>query len=254
MINDETIRKLRELNLSDMVEILQRQEQDVAYTCMPFDERIQYVTDYVHQLKQDGRIKRLVRSAQFRYPGAEINSVYYEKRGLDKRLLLELGTCAFIECNHNVVFDGFTGAGKSWLACVIGKQACKYGYKVRYYRMPTLLEDFCLQDVRIDGRRKLIQRLQQYDLLIIDEWMNSEHDDKQVAFIFELIEKRYQNRSTIFCTQYAPAEWLPNLGGGPQADAITDRIVHDSVFYNSGNINMREKMGMANKSCPKGSA
>jgi DNA replication protein DnaC len=243
MINDESIRKLRELNLPEMVEILQRQEHDVAYTCMPFDERIQYVADYVYQLKQDGRIKRLVRSARLRYPNAEINSVHYEKRGLDKRLLLELGTCAFIKCNHNVVFNGFTGAGKTWLACAIGKQACKNGYKVRYYRMPQLLEDFSLQDVRLNGRRKLVRKLQNYNLLIIDEWLSSALDDKQVAFMFELIESRYQNGSTIFCTQFAPSEWLDRLGGGPQADAITDRIVHDSAFFNSGELNMREMLG-----------
>lgn len=248
MINDETIRKLRELNFAEMVEILQQQENDLAYTCMPFDERIQYITDYVYQIKQDGKIKRLVRSAKFRYPNAEINSVHYEKRGLDKRLLLELGTCAFIKCNHNVVFNGFTGAGKSWLACAIGKQACKNGYRVRYYRMPTLLEDYSLHDARIGGRRKLIRRLQRYDLLIIDEWMSSSLDDKQVSFMFELIESRYQTKSTIFCTQFSPVEWLPRLGGGPQADAITDRIVHESAFFSSGDPNMREVLGMTTNS------
>ncbi|MCK9547162.1 MAG: ATP-binding protein [Sphaerochaeta sp.] len=254
MIGDESIRKLRELNLSEMVEILQRQEHDVAYTCMPFDERIQYITDYVYKVKQDSKIKRLIRSARLRYPNAELNSVHYDKRGLDKRLLMELGTCAFIECNHNVVFNGFTGAGKSWLACAIGKQACKSGYKVRYYRMPTLLEDFYLQEVRIGGRRKLVRRLQHYDLLIIDEWMSSNLDDKQVSFMFELIESRYQNKSTVFCTQFAPAEWLPRLGGGPQADAITDRIIHESVFFSSGDLNMREVMGMKDKTGSKGTA
>jgi len=243
MINDETIRKLRELNLPEMVEILQRQENEVAYTCMPFDERIQYVTDYVYQLKQDGRIRRLVRAARFRYPNAEINSIHYEKRGIDKKLLLELGTCAFIRGNHNVVFNGFTGAGKTYLACAIGKQACKNGYTVKYCRMPELLEDFNSQDAKLNGRRKLVRRLQRYDLLLLDEWMASNLDDKQIAFVFELVESRYQNGSTIFCTQFAPAEWLSRLGGGPQADAITDRIVHESAFFNSGELNMRETVG-----------
>ncbi|HKM07425.1 MAG TPA: ATP-binding protein [Sphaerochaeta sp.] len=243
MIDDETIRKLRELKLPEMVEILHRQENDVAYTCMPFDERIQYVTDYVYQLKHDGKIKRLIKTAKFRFPNAEISSVYYEKRGLDKRLLLELGSCAFIRRNHNIVCSGFTGAGKTYISCAIGKQACKYGYKVKYWRLPELLEDFCLQSSKLEGRRKLIRKLQSCDLLILDEWMSSSLDDAQIAFIFELIESRYQNGSTIFCSQFAPEEWLSKLGGGPQADAITDRIVHDSVFFGSGDLNMRETIG-----------
>lgn len=251
MIDDETIRKLRELKLPEMVEILQRQENDVTYTDMPFDERIQYVTDYIYQVKQDGKIKRLVKGARFRFPNAEISSVHYEKRGLDKRLLIELGTCAFIRRNHDVVCTGFTGAGKSYLSCAIGKQACKNGYRVKYWRLPDLLEDFSLQNVRLDGRRKLIRKLQRYDLLILDEWMASNLDDAQIVFIFELIESRYQNGSTIFCSQFAPAEWLSKLGGGPQADAITDRIVHESVFFGSGDLNMREVIGKQSISrCP----
>ena len=68
-------------------------------------------------------------------------------------------------------------------------------------------------------------------------------DRSQVAFIFELVESRYQNGSTIFCSQFAPEEWLDKLGGGPQADAITDRIVHESIFLGSGELNMRETIG-----------
>ena len=67
MINDESIRKLRELNLAEIVDILHTQQNDVAFEIMPFDERMQYITDYVYQLKQDARIKRLTRAARFRY-------------------------------------------------------------------------------------------------------------------------------------------------------------------------------------------
>jgi len=61
--------------------------------------------------------------------------------------------------------------------------------------------------------------------------------------MFELIELRYQNGSIIFCIQFAPSEWLDRLCEGPQAGAITDRIVHDSAFFNSGELNMREILG-----------
>ncbi len=120
--------------------------------------------------------------------------------------------------------------------------------------MPTILEDFCLQEMRIGGRRKLVRMLQHYDLLIIGKWMSSNLDDKQVSFVFELIESRYQNKSTVFCTQLAPAEWLPRLGGGPQADAITDRTIDESVFFSSGDLNMREVMGMKDKADSEGTA
>ena len=242
MINDESIRKLRELNLAEIVDILHTQQNDVAFEIMPFDERMQYITDYVYQLKQDARIKRLTRAARFRYPNADIHSVHYEKRGIDRSLFMQLGSCAFMKRQHNVAFSGPTGAGKTWLACAIGKQACRNGYRTKYYRMPQLLEEFLLQESRVGGRRKLVNKLKRYDLLIIDEWMSSALDDSQVSFVFELIESRYQEGSTIFCTQFAPNEWLDRLGGGPQADAITDRIVHSTIFFESGELNMRETM------------
>ena len=242
MINDESIRKLRELNLPEMVEILHQQQDDVAYDMMPFDERMQYIIDYVYQLKQDAKINRLVRTARFRYPTADIHSVHYEKRGIDRGLLLQLGSCAFVKCMHNVAFSGPTGVGTTWLACALGKQACKSGYRVKYYRMPDLLEEFLLQESKVGGRRKLVKKLQRCELLIIDEWMSSALDDVQVSFVFELVESRYQNGSTIFCTQFSPEEWLDRLGGGPQADAITDRIVHSTIFYDSGELNMRETL------------
>ena len=93
---------------------------------------------------------------------------------------------------------------------------------------------------RVSGRRKLVNN--EAYVFIIDEWMSSALDDSQVSFVFEVIESRYQEGSTIFCTQFAPNEWLDRLGGGPQADAITDRIVHSTIFFESGELNMRETM------------
>jgi len=150
---------------------------------MPFDERIQYVTDYIYQIKQDGKIKRLVKGARFRFPNAEISSVHFEKRDLDKRLLFELRTCAFIRHSHGVVCTGFIGAGKSYLSCAIGKQACKNGHRVKYWRLPDLLEDFSLQNVKLDGRHKLIRKLQRYDLLILDERMSSNLNEAQLRLL-----------------------------------------------------------------------
>jgi len=144
---------------------------------------------------------------------------------------------------HNIVFSGPTDAGKTWLVYALGKQACKSGYRVKYYRMPELLEDFQLQESTIEGHRKIVNTIHRYNLLIIDEWMSSTLNDGQVSFVFELIESRYQNGSTIFCTQFAPNEWLNRLGGGPQTDAITDRIVHATIFFDSGKLNMRETTG-----------
>lgn len=140
MINEETRRKLREMSLEDMITIVDIQDADIAYSSLPFDERIKIAVDYTYQEKYNDKVKRLIKQAKFRIPNAEINDVYYPERNLDKSLLLELGTCQFVSSNSNIVFQGFTGSGKSFLACCIGKQACKQGVRTRYIRIPDLLE------------------------------------------------------------------------------------------------------------------
>ena len=240
MINEETRRKLREMSLEDMIKILDIQDTDIAYSSLPFDERIKIAVDYTYQEKYNDKVKRLIKQAKFRIPNADIIDVYYPERKLDKPLLLELGTCQFVSSNSNIVFQGFTGSGKSFLACCIGKQACKQGVRTRYIRIPDLLE---LRDEAAtvkQGKVKLLNIFSSYRVLVLDEWLLGELSDEDLHFLFELIERRYDATSTIFCTQYKLESWHARLGGGILADSIMDRIIHRAVSVYSGDINMRE--------------
>ena len=90
------------------------------------------------------------------------------------------------------------------------------------------------------GISKLVTRFSNYHLLVLDEWLMSELSDEESHFILELIEKRYDTKSTIFCTQQKVSDWHSRLGGGTLADAIMDRIVHNCIRIGTGNLNMRE--------------
>jgi len=65
-------------------------------------------------------------------------------------------------------------------------------------------------------------------------------DDVAIRFLLELVERRYMSRSTVLCTQYTPAEWHGRLGGGVQADALVDRLIHGSVRIDLGDVNVRK--------------
>ena len=113
--------------------------------------------------------------------------------------------------------------------------------KVRYIRLPDLL-------VLYEDRRhlpsaqveKLLNKFARYDLLIIDEWLMEDLTKEEVHFIFELIERRYDTHSTIFCTQYRKEDWLDRLGSDIHAEAITDHIIHKAIWVSMGSRNMRE--------------
>ena len=240
MINDETRRKLREMGMEEMITALDLQNVDNTYTALPFDDRIKMLVDYVYQEKYNGKVKRLLKQARFRIPNAEIRDIYYSDRGLDRDLLIELSTCLFIHNNSNVILQGFTGSGKSYLACSIGRQACKQGIRTRYIRVPDLLmaKDEAAEEK--SGTVNLLKKYSNFRLLLLDEWPLNDYSDEELHFLFELIERRYEEASTVFCTLYKVEDWHARLGGGVLADSIMDRIVHKSFRVYSGNLNMRE--------------
>ena len=90
--------------------------------------------DAVYQSKYNSQVKRLLSQAKLRFPDADAVNIYYTDRELDREKMLRLATCQFMETHRNVIFQGFTGSGKSWLVCCIAKEACKRKYRTRYIR------------------------------------------------------------------------------------------------------------------------
>ena len=226
MINEETRRKLREMSMEEMVAALDIQAGDKQYSSLSFDDRMKMLVDYAYQAKYTNKVKRLMKSARFRIPSADLHDVYYVDRHLDREQVLGLSSCQFIANNENVVFQGFTGSGKSYLACALGKEACKQGIRTRYIRLPDLLTEWEEAKLEAHGVPKLLKRYSNYRLLILDEWLIQIPTEEQLHFLFELIERRYDEGSTIFCTQYKKEDWHERLSGGILADSILDRVIH----------------------------
>ena len=240
MINDETRRKLRELNLGELITVLDIQSHDTSYISLSFDERMQRMVDYLYQEKYNSKVQRLIKLSKFRLPKAEINDIHYIERGIDRQIIMELSTCQFINNCTNVIFQGFTGSGKTYLACALGRQSCKHQVRTKYIRIPDLLMERDEATLVPNGVQKLLKKYGCYGVLILDEWLLDDISEDEQHFLFELIERRHDGFSTIFCTQYRKEDWHSRLGGGVHADAIMDRIVHNAVWVDTGSMNMRE--------------
>ncbi len=241
MINDETRRKIRELKIDELIEILDDQDQrpDI-YSSLSFDDRFTMAIDELYHRKNSTRAKRLMNTARFRYPAADMNTLILEPRNLNRNRILSLASESYFHESRNIIINGYTGAGKTHLACAIGKEACRRLHKTRYIRMPLLLEEYNLAMHTGTGISKMIKRYSSYHLLIIDEWLVEVPSEMEVKFIMEVFEARYDLHPTIICTQYKQTEWHPRLGGGVMADAIMDRIVHNADTIDLGKTNMRE--------------
>ena len=242
MLNEETKRKLRLLNLASVIDIIDQQDNDVQSVALPFDQRFQRIIDYLYQDKYNEKVKRLIKSAHLRFPKADVHDIYYSpKRKINRDVMNELSTCRYIAENRNVILQGYTSSGKTYLGCALGKEACRQHYKTRYIQLPDLLDEVKEKAAEVNGRNKLLRKFTSYDVLILDEWLMADLRKDDVAFLFELSERRFDRASTVFCTLYKKEEWIPRLGKGTFAESIYERFAaHDAVVIDTGEMNMRE--------------
>lgn len=239
-IDQETKRKLREMGVASLVDALEMQDETLTLG-MPFEERIKLVVDDAHATFTHAKVEGLIRRASLRYPNADLRRLdLVEQRGLDRGIIAQLGTCTFIDRRQNVVFQGFTGSGKSYLGSALAKQACQHRYRAHYIRMPDLEEAWAGARDKPGGKEKFLRKYAAFTLLVIDEWLLDQPDDEIRSMLLELLERRYDTTSTVFCTQYAKKDWHQRLGSGVHADAIMDRIVHHTIWIETGSTNMRE--------------
>lgn len=249
MIRQVTIDKLHEMRLSAMSDAFESQCNDPAtYEGLSFEDRFGMIVDKEWDRRKSTKMNKLIRSAGFRYPNACVENIeYHADRKLDKAQMIEFSTCRYISENHHIIIKGASGNGKTYIACALGIAACKNFIKVRYVRLPDLLNELAI--AHGEGTfEKTIRSYQRVDLLILDEFLLSPLSSDQARELLEIIEARTIKGSVIFCTQYEPKGWYTRIGTESDAticEAIIDRIIHDAYEVSiEGRISMRERHGI----------
>ena len=152
---------------------------------------------------------------------------YPARRELDRAVVRQLATCAWIEQHHNVIITGPTGVGKTYVACALAQQACRKGYRALYRRISRPFDELTL--ARADGTyARLLGRLTGIDLLVLDDWGLAPVGEMERRDLLEYLEDRHGNRSTLLTSQLPVARWHDHLGDPTIADAICDRLLHNA--------------------------
>ena len=239
-MNAELKKRLSILELSDLVKIIECHEADIKLVDMNFKDRLELILDLLAQDRENRLIARLVKNAGFKYPMASLESLDYDSRQIKKSIMINLADMGFIANATNIFITGPTGAGKTYLACALGIEACKQRYRTLYIRMPDLMHYF---EANKDNRMLMARYKKQlcnYQLLIIDEWLNYRVAENEAKVLYEIFDGRYEKYPTVFVGQYIRDEWHDRLGGGAQADSIMDRIVYNAYEIPTSESNLRK--------------
>ena len=241
MLMNETVSKLQEMHLGAMARQFREQMDDPAVKDLSFEDRFGILVDTEWTSRKNNHLARLIKKAGYAIPGACVEDIeYLPERKLNKALILRLASCAYIQEAHNVILLGATGAGKTYLACALGMAASRNCYTVRYIRLPDLLVEIAI--ARGEGTyREFMKKFQKVKLLILDEWLLYPLKESEARDVLELVESRSMTASTIFCSQMDAPGWHENLYDPTLADAICDRIVHNSYEIQIHGESMRKR-------------
>ena len=244
MLNETTVSKLHEMKLSVMAAKFREQCSDPKFAELAFEERLGIIVDAEWTSRKNNRLTRLIRNAGYEIPGASVEDIeYHDDRKLDSAQITRLSSCAYIQEGHNIIILGATGNGKTYIANAFGMAANRNFYTVKYIRLPDLLGELAI--ARGEGRyHKVVKQYKQVKLLILDEWLLFPISDTDARDVLDIINARHKRASTIFCSQFPPEGWYQKINEPTVADAICDRIVHDSYQILIDGTGMRERKGI----------
>jgi DNA replication protein DnaC len=168
-----------------------------------------------------------IKNARFRYQASLNDVIYSDQRNITREIITSLADCSFVDRGENIIITGATGCGKSYLATALGYQACTKGKRVAYFSLPKLLSK--RKSDKLDGSfRKEMDRIENKNLLILDDWGLTPLDTAARLALLQIIEDRHSRYSTIITSQLPISAWHQYINENTVADAILDRIIHQA--------------------------
>lgn len=239
---NQSLDKMRQMRLTGMARAFQQTTESGKNERFTPDEMITHLIDAEWDERYNRRLDRSIKEARFRYR-ASVEEIHFDEGRVDKNQVLRLAGCDFIKRKENIILTGSTGIGKSFLASALGYQACSLGYRVLYQHATKLFGKMKL--AKADGSYlKELARIERQQLLIIDDFGIQPLDAPSRNTLMEIIEDRHGKSSTVITSQVPVSLWHEIIGEQTIADAILDRIVHDSHRLDMKGESLRRKKSL----------
>lgn len=169
----------------------------------------------------------IIKAANFPFKKTLEDYDFSFQPSVNENQIRELSNLSFIENHENIVFIGNSGVGKTHLAVSLGIEAAKHRNSVYFISCHNLIQKLnkAQKENRLD---KQLQHLTQYKVLIIDEIGYLPVDHQGSNLFFQLIARRYMNKSTIVTTNMPFSRWGEVFSDNTLASAVLDRLLHYS--------------------------
>jgi DNA replication protein DnaC len=216
---------LKKLRLSGLLQSLDVRLQEAAGHSLSHREFLELIVQDELLVRSDRTLSRRVKAAAFRDLKTLDDFDWSFNPSLKKKQVYDLATCRFLRETRDVLWLGPPGVGKSHLVQALGYQAIKSGFVVLYRSIFDLVRDF-LHDEALGNEDKVLTKYLKPDLLIIDDMGMKQLPKRSGEYLFEIIMRRHETRSTMLTSNRPLEDWGKLLGDVPSATAILDRFLH----------------------------
>jgi DNA replication protein DnaC len=243
-MNDALRNNLKRLRLSGLLESLEVRLQEAAGHGLSHAEFLELILQDELAVRSDRQLQRRVKAALFRELKPLDQFDWSFNPSIKKKQVLDLATCRFVREKRDVLWLGPPGVGKSFLVQAVGYQAIKAGHAVLYRSVFDVVRDF-LHDEALSAEDKVLSRYLKPELLIIDDMGMKQLPKRSGEYLFEIIMRRYEARSTMMTSNRPLEDWGKLLGDVPTATAILDRFLHHAevVQMNGRSYRLRDRAG-----------
>ena len=221
--------QIKELRLSGLGQSLDVRLQEAKSSKLDHAEFLEMILEDELVVRRDRQVARRTKAAAFRDQKSLDEFDFEFNTSVHRKQIYDLAAGNFVRKAHDAILVGPPGVGKSHLVQRIGRQLIRDGFTVYYRSIFDCVRDF-LHDEAFEGHDRILNRYLNPDLLILDDMGMKQLPKKSGEFLFEIIMRRHELRSTVMTSNRPLEDWGKLIGDVPAATAILDRFLQTATM------------------------